>query len=163
LIFALGIPQVGAVLSETLARRFGSLEKLAAASTSDLTQVNDVGPKVADEISAFFHEPSTRRLVASLKKAGLNFTAQKEELAERGGVFSGKKFVLTGTLTRPREEFIRQIQSLGGSVAGSVSAKTDYLLAGEDAGSKLDKARALEVRILSEKDFEKLVGKDAGE
>jgi DNA ligase (NAD+) len=78
-------------------------------------------------------------------------------------VFAGKKFVLTGTLSRPREEFIRQIQSLGGSVAGSVSAKTDYLLAGEDAGSKLDKARALEVRILSEKDFEKLVGKDAGE
>jgi len=162
LIFALGIPQVGAVLSETLARRFGSLEKLAAASTSDLTQVNDVGPKVADEIAAFFHEPTTRRLLSSLKKAGLNFTAQKEELAERGGVFSGKKFVLTGTLSRPREEFIRQIQSLGGSVAGSVSAKTDYLLAGEDAGSKLDKARALEVRILSEKDFEKLVGKDAG-
>jgi len=163
LIFALGIPQVGAVLSETLARRFGSLEKLADASTSDLTQINDVGPKVADEISTFFHEPATRRLLSSLKKAGLNFTAQKEELAERGGVFAGKKFVLTGTLSRPREEFIRQIQSLGGSVAGSVSAKTDYLLAGEDAGSKLDKARALEVRILSEKDFEKLVGKDAGE
>jgi len=163
LIFALGIPQVGAVLSETLARRFGSLEKLADASTSDLTQINDVGPKVADEISTFFHEPATRRLLSSLKKAGLNFTAQKEELAERGGVFAGKKFVLTGTLSRPREEFIRQIQSLGGSVAGSVSAKTDYLLAGEEAGSKLDKARALEVRILSEKDFEKLVGKDAGE
>ena len=163
LIFALGIPQVGAVLSETLARRFGSLEKLADASTSDLTQINDVGPKVADEISTFFHEPATRRLLSSLKKAGLNFTAQKEELAERGGVFAGKKFVLTGTLSRPRDEFIRQIQSLGGSVAGSVSAKTDYLLAGEEAGSKLDKARALEVRILSEKDFEKLVGKDAGE
>ena len=163
LIFAMGIPQVGAVLSETLARRFGSLEKLAAASTSDLTQVNDVGPKVADEIAAFFHEPATRRLLSSLKKAGLNLTAQKEELAERGGVFSGKKFVLTGTLTRPREEFIRQIQSLGGSVAGSVSAKTDYLLAGEEAGSKLEKARALEVRILSEKDFEKLVGNAAGE
>jgi DNA ligase (NAD+) len=163
LIFALGIPQVGAVLSETLARRFGSLEKLATASTSDLTQVNDVGPKVADEIASFFHEPATRRLLSSLKKAGLNFTAQKEELAERGGVFAGKKFVLTGTLSRPREEFIRQIQSLGGSVAGSVSAKTDYLLAGEEAGSKLDKARTLEVRILSEKDFEKLVGKDAGE
>lgn len=163
LIFALGIPQVGAVLSETLARRFGSLEKLADASTSDLTQINDVGPKVADEISTFFHEPATRRLLSSLKKAGLNFTAQTEELAERGGVFAGKKFVLTGTLSRPREEFIRQIQSLGGSVAGSVSAKTDYLLAGEEAGSKLEKARALEVRILSEKDFEKLVGNAAGE
>ena len=160
LIFGLGIPQVGAVLSETLARHFRSLDRLAEASLSELTQVNDVGPKVAEEIVAFFHEPSTRRILTALKKAGLNFTALPDELAERGGVFSGKKFVITGTLSAPREDFIRKIQSLGGSVAGSVSPKTDYLLAGEDAGSKLDKARSLKVQILSEKEFEKLVGQE---
>jgi DNA ligase (NAD+) len=163
LIFALGIPQVGAVLSETLARHFRSLDRLAEASLSELTQVNDVGPKVAEEIVAFFHEPSSRRLLTALKKAGLNFTALPDELAERGGVFSGKKFVITGTLSAPREDFIRKIQSLGGSVAGSVSPKTDYLLAGEDAGSKLEKARSLKVQILLEKEFEKLVGQEAEE
>jgi len=160
LIFALGISQVGAVLSETLARHFRSIDRLAEASLAELTQVNDVGPKVAEEIVAFFHEPSTRRLLTALKKAGLNFTALPDELAERGGVFSGKKFVITGTLSAPREDFIRKIQSLGGSVAGSVSPKTDYLLAGEDAGSKLEKARSLKVQILSEKEFEKLVGQE---
>ncbi|MCX6936039.1 MAG: NAD-dependent DNA ligase LigA [Verrucomicrobia bacterium] len=163
LIFGLGIPQVGAVLSESLARNFRSLSKLSSATVSDLTQINDVGPKVAEEIVSFFQEPSTRRLLVSLEKAGLNFTARKEELAERGGVFSGKKFVLTGTLDQPREEFIRRIQSLGGSVVGSVSAKTDYVLAGEEAGSKLSQARSLGVPILSQKEFEKLVGQDTGE
>ena len=158
LIFGLGIPQVGAVLSETLARHFRSLDRLSHASLSDLTQANDVGPKVAEEIVAFFQESSTRRLLASLQKTGLNFAALPEELEERGGIFSGKKFVITGTLSLPREDWIRQIQSLGGSVAGSVSAKTDFVLAGEEAGSKLEKARALGVRVISEKEFEKLVG-----
>ena len=158
LIFGLGIPQVGAVLSETLARHFRSLDRLSRASLADLTQANDVGPKVAEEIVAFFQEASTRRLLTSLQKAGLNFSALPEELEERGGIFSGKKFVITGTLSLPREDWIRQIQSLGGSVVGSVSAKTDFVLAGEEAGSKLEKARALGVRVISEKEFEKLVG-----
>lgn len=158
LIFGLGIPQVGAVLSETLARHFRSLDRLSRASLADLTQANDVGPKVAEEIVAFFQEASTRRLLTSLQKAGLNFAALPEELEERGGIFSGKKFVITGTLSLPREDWIRQIQSLGGSVVGSVSAKTDFVLAGEEAGSKLEKARALGVRVISEKEFEKLVG-----
>ncbi len=163
LIFALGIPQVGAVLSETLARHCGSLAALTKAKVSDLTQVKDVGEKVAEEIVAYFQETSTRRLLDSLKKAGLNFEALPEELAVRGGVFAGKKFVITGTLTQPREDFIRRIQSQGGSVAGSVSAKTDFVLAGEEAGSKLEKARSLGVRVISEKEFEKLVGPKIGE
>jgi DNA ligase (NAD+) len=163
LIFALGIPQVGAVLSETLARRFGSLSALTKAKVADLTQVKDVGEKVAEEIVAFFQETASRRLLDALKKAGLNFEALPEELAVRGGVFSGKKFVITGTLTQPREDFIRRIQSQGGSVAGSVSAKTDFVLAGEEAGSKLEKARSLGVRVISEKEFEKLVGQKTGE
>ncbi len=158
LIFALGIPQVGAVLSEALARHFHSLETLSKANVADLVQVKDVGEKVAEEIVAFFAEASTKRLLQSLKKAGLNFHALPGELEVRGGVFSGKKFVITGTLSQPREEFIRRIQSQGGSVAGSVSAKTDFVLAGEEAGSKLEKARALGVRVISEKEFEKLVG-----
>ena len=158
LIFGLGIPQVGAVLAEALARHFQSLEKLEKAAVEDLVQVKDVGQKVAEEIVAFFREPSSRRLLQGLKKAGCNFHALPEELAVRGGVFSGKKFVITGTLSAPREDFTRRIQSLGGSVSGSVSAKTDYLLAGEEAGSKLDKAKASGVRILTEKEFEKLAG-----
>lgn len=163
LIFALGIPQVGAVLSETLARHFASLSALTKAKVTDLTQVKDVGEKVAEEIVAFFHETASRRLLDALKKAGLNFEALPEELAVRGGVFSGRKFVITGTLTQPREDFIRRIQSQGGSVAGSVSAKTDFVLAGEEAGSKLEKARSLGVRVISEKEFEKLVGQKTGE
>lgn len=163
LIFGLGIPQVGAVLSESLARHFLSLDALAAATRENLTQVNDVGAKVADEILAFFKEAATRKLLSSLRKAGLNFQALAEERAIRGGVFSGKKFVITGTLSRPREDFTRQIQSLGGSVAGSISPKTDFLLAGSEAGSKLAKAQSLAVRILSEKDFEKLAGENPAE
>jgi len=158
LIFGLGIPQVGAVLAEALARHFQSMEKLEKAGTSDLIQVKDVGQKVAEEIVSFFCEASTRRLLLGLKQAGCNFRALPEELAVRGGVFSGKKFVITGTLSAPREDFTRRIQSLGGTVSGSVSAKTDYLLAGDEAGSKLDKAKALGVRSLTEKEFEKLAG-----
>jgi DNA ligase (NAD+) len=158
LIFGLGIPQVGAVLAEALSRHFTSLEKLEKASVEDLVQVKDVGQKVAEEIVSFFREPATHRLLQGLKKAGCNLTAQAEELEVRGGVFSGKKFVITGTLSAPREEFTRRIQSLGGAVSGSISPKTDYLLAGEEAGSKLDKAKALGIRILSEKEFEKLAG-----
>jgi len=158
LVFGLGIPQVGAVLAEALSRHFQSLEKMEKASAEDFAQVKDVGQKVAEELVAFFREPSSRRLLQALKKAGCNFRALPEELAVRGGVFSGKKFVITGTLSAPREDFTRRIQSLGGSVSGSVSAKTDYLLAGEESGSKLDKAKALGIRILSEKEFEKLAG-----
>jgi len=157
LIFALGIPQVGSVLSETLARHFQSMDMLSKAKVADLIQVKDVGEKVAEEIVAFFGESSTRHLLQALRKAGLNFTALPEELVTRGGVFSGKKLVITGTLSQPREEFIRRIQSQGGSVASSVSAKTDFVLAGEEAGSKLEKARSLGVRVISEKEFEKLV------
>ena len=163
LIFGLGIPQVGAVSSESLARHFTTLEKLSTATIDDLTQVNDVGPKVAEEIVSFFKLSSTQRLLPALRKAGLNFAAQKEELAMRGGIFAGKKFVITGTLSQSREEFIRQIQSHGGSVVGSVSPKTDFVLAGEEAGSKLTKARSLQVRILTEKDFVKLVRTDLQE
>lgn len=158
LIFALGIPQVGSVLSEALARHFRSMDHLSQATLSDLTQVKDVGEKVAEEIVAFFAEPSTRRLLLALKKAGLNLKALPQELEVRGGVLAGKKFVITGTLSQPREEFIRRIQAQGGSVAGSVSAKTDFVLGGEEAGSKLEKAKALGVRVISEKEFEKLVG-----
>ena len=163
LIFGLGIPQVGAVLAETLSRHFASMEKLEKAGTEDLLQVKDIGQKVAEEIVSFFRESSTHRLLQGLKKAGCNFHALPEEMAVRGGVFSGKKFVITGTLSAPREDFTRRIQSLGGAVSGSVSAKTDYLLAGEEAGSKLDKAKALGIRILSEKEFEKLAGSERRE
>ena len=161
LIFALGIPQVGAVSAEALARHFGSMEKLEKAGAEDLVRVKDVGKKMAEEVAAFFREASTRRLLESLRKAGCNFTALPGELAVHGGPFSGKKFVITGTLSAPREEFTRRIQSLGGSVAGTVSAKTDYLLAGEEAGSKLAKAKGLGVRVLSEAEFERLAGPDS--
>jgi len=163
LIFGLGIPQVGAVLAEALSRHFESMEKLEKAKFEDLMQVKDVGQKVAEEIVSFFRESSTHRLLQGLKKAGCNFRALPEELAVRGGVFSGKKFVITGTLSAPREDFTRRIQSLGGAVSGSVSAKTDYLLAGEEAGSKLAKAKSLGVPVLSEKEFEKLAGPEPRE
>ncbi|MBV9613250.1 MAG: NAD-dependent DNA ligase LigA, partial [Acidobacteriaceae bacterium] len=121
----------------------------ASASAEGLQEANEIGPKVADAIRQFFDEKRNRDLIERLRAAGLRFTAPKQ--AKQKGALTGLTFVLTGTLpTLKREEAKERIEAAGGKVAGSVSSKTNFLVAGEDAGSKLDKAKELEIPVLDE-------------
>jgi DNA ligase (NAD+) len=155
-IYGLGIRFVGERTAEFLAEHFGSINALMKASEEELQEVNEVGPRIAKSMIEFFQEPRNRDLVEQLRKAGLTFAGQKKE---RGTKLAGKTFVLTGTLSRySREEAKRLIEDAGGRVSGSVSKKTDYVVAGADAGSKLDKAKELGVAVIGEKEMEKLLG-----
>lgn len=145
----LGIPFVGERTSQILASHFGSLDEIASASAETLQEAAEIGPKVADAIRQFFGEERNRELIERLRAAGLRFTAPKQ--FKKAGPLTGMTLVLTGTLpTLKREEAKERIEAAGGKVAGSVSAKTTYLVAGEDAGSKLEKARELSVPVLDE-------------
>ena len=154
-IFGLGIRFVGERTAQFLAEHFGSMDALMMASREELEQVNEVGPRIAESILEFFREPRNRDLVKRLRDAGLTFTGKKRE---RGTKLAGKTFVLTGTLAKyTRDEAKKMIEDAGGRVSGSVSKKTDYVVAGNDAGSKLDKAKELGVPVIEEKEMEKLV------
>jgi len=157
LIYALGIRFVGERTGQLLAEHFSSLEELAAAKEEELEEVPEVGPKVAASIAEFFSEPANRNLIKKLQKAGVHPTAEKREVKSQK--FAGKTFVFTGGLTnRTREEAAELVKQHGGKISGSVSKKTDYVVAGTDPGSKYDKAKELGVTILDEAQFEKLVG-----
>lgn len=155
-IYGLGIRFVGERTAQFLAEHFGSMDGLMNASEEELQQVNEVGPRIAQSIAEFFQEPKNRQLVERLRKAGLTFSGKKKE---RGTKLAGKIFVLTGTLTRPRELVKKMIEDAGGRVTGSVSKKTDFVIAGTDAGSKLDKAKELGITVVGEKDLEELLGR----
>jgi DNA ligase (NAD+) len=145
----LGIPFVGERTAQILAEHFGSLDAIAAASAETLQEASEVGPKVADSIRQFFAEERNRELIERLRAAGLRFTQPKHTKKE--GPLTGLTFVLTGTLpTLTRDDAKTRIEAAGAKVAGSVSSKTNYVVAGEDAGSKLDKARELSVPLLDE-------------
>lgn len=149
-IYALGIPNVGEATAKDLARHFGSLDALMMADVETLQRVPDVGPVVAQAIVDFLSEPHNRQVIAALRAAGVNWpeTADTQPVLGR---LAGKTFVLTGTLpSLTRDEATRLIETAGGKVSGSVSKKTDYVVAGSDPGSKLDKAQALGVTILDE-------------
>ncbi len=161
-IFGLGIRFVGERTAEFLAQHFGSLDALieaatlpdAEASTAKLREVEEVGPRIAESIREFFEEAKNRELVERLRTARLTFKGKKRE---RGTRLAGKTFVLTGTLAHhTREEAKKMIEDAGGKVSGSVSKKTDYVVAGVDAGSKLDKARDLGVAVIDEAAMEEL-------
>jgi len=155
-IFGLGIRFVGERTAQFLAEHFGSMDALMNASPEELEEVNEVGPRIAESILEFFGEPKNRELVRRLREAGLTFAGKKRE---RGTKLAGKTFVLTGTLARhTREEAKKMIEEAGGRVSGSVSKKTDYVVAGSEAGSKLDKAKELGVTVIDEKEMEKLFG-----
>lgn len=159
LIYALGIRYVGERTAQALAAHFKSLDALANASIEELTQIEDVGPKVAESVVFFFDQPENQELISKLKKVGLNFSMKS---AEREGEKSleGQKFVLTGTLSSfSREEAKEIIEELGGTVTSSVSRNTHYVIAGESPGSKLQKAQELGIPTLDEKGFLKLVKK----
>lgn len=154
-IHGLGIPQVGAAAAKDLARTFRSLDALAAAGVPDLLRIDGFGEKTAAFVVAWFAEPSNRELVRELQAVGLQPTAP----AAASSALAGKTFVLTGTLPAlSREEATAKIEAAGGKVSGSVSKKTHYVVAGEDAGSKLEKARTLGVTILDEAGLRQLLG-----
>jgi len=157
LIYALGMRFVGERTGQLLAEHFSSLEELAAAKEEDLEAVPEVGPKVAAAIVEFFSERANRQLIKKLHKAGVNPTAEKREVKSQK--LAGKSFVFTGGLAnRSREGAGELVQQHGGKVSGSVSKKTDYVVVGTDPGSKYDKAKELGVPVLTESEFEKLIG-----
>jgi DNA ligase (NAD+) len=156
LLFALGIRHVGKTVAQLLARRFGSMDALRRAGADVIAETPGVGPTIADAVTSFFADPRNRDLVERLEHAGLTPT---ETVAARDGILNGKTYVLTGTLpTLSRSEATRRIEEAGGHVAGSVSKKTDAVVAGADAGSKLEKARQLGVEVIDETELLRRLG-----
>ncbi len=156
LIFGLGILHVGAGGARALATHFGSLDAIGAATEDQLCDVRDIGEVVARSIVTWFAHENNRKLVERLRQAGLNFKAQRVAVRAAHPNFAGKTFVITGTLSEPRDEIKERIIAWGGKVSGSVSKKTDYVVAGENAGSKLDDAQRLGVKVLSEQQLAEL-------
>jgi len=155
-IYALGIRFVGKTVAKDLARAFKSMEKLQSVTEEELTAVDSIGPRIAESVVDFFSNQKNKTIVAHLAEKGLQFEQEEEELASN--IFEGKKFVLTGSLpTYSRKEATELIEKHGGKTASSVSGNTDFVLAGESAGSKLDKARDLKVTVLNEEEFKNLI------
>src|SRR5229473_8154915 len=155
-IYGLGVRFVGERTAQFLAEHFGSMDALMNASEEELQEVNEVGPRIAQSIGEFFQEPKNRALVKQLQDLGLRLTGTRKE---RGTKLAGKTFVLTGTLAHfTRDEAKKVIEDAGGRVSGSVSKTTNYVVAGDDAGSKLDKAKELGVKVIGEKEMQDLVG-----
>jgi DNA ligase (NAD+) len=155
-IHGLGIPFVGERTAAILARHFGSLDSLARATPEELEQAEEVGPKVSEAIRSFFAEPRNRALIGRLRAAGLRF--EEKVKAARGGPLEGLTFVLTGTLPHlSREEATAKIEAAGGKVTSSVSKKTRYVVAGAEAGSKLDRARELRLPVIGEEELLRLL------
>lgn len=157
LLTAFGIRHVGSKACKVLARKYKNIENLQNATFEELSQINDIGEVMANSIREFFLQDQTKNLIEKLKLAGVNMKSLEEESTDNR--FEGKTFVLTGTLeTLTRKEAEEIIEKFGGKTSGSVSKKTDYVLAGEEAGSKLTKAQSLGVTIISENEFKQMIG-----
>jgi DNA ligase (NAD+) len=159
LIFALGIRHVGAAVARVLASEFNTIDGLMHASVEELTTVNEVGPQIAESIAHFFADAGNRELIERLRRAGVTLEGPaKRETLVVDSPLAGRSFVLTGTLEGyTREQATLLIEERGGKVSSSVSKKTDYVLAGDSPGSKIDKARTLGVTILDEAAFVELL------
>jgi len=155
-VYALGIRHVGEHLAKVLSDHLGSMERLTAATEEELTQIREVGPEVAKSIRKFFQQKGNLEVIQRLEKAGVRFTKQ---VVSKKRDLEGKTFVFTGGLTScTRGEAERIVEERGGKASGSVSKKTDYVVAGDTAGSKMDKAKELGVKVLSEEEFRKMLG-----
>jgi len=157
LLYALGIREVGEVTAHSLAMHFGTMDKIAAASEEELIEVPDVGPIVAGHVHAFFQEAHNNEIIAALEQAGLRWKAV--EVNESEQPLLGQTWVLTGALGMPRAKAKNLLESLGAKVAGSVSARTSVVLAGEAAGSKLRKAESLGIEVVDEEQFHQIMAK----
>ena len=157
LIFGLGILHVGVSAARALAMNFPDLTALMSASVEELQRIPDVGEVVGASIHQFFSEPANRDLVARLRAAGVNLTSDEYGTHITDSAIAGTTWVITGTLSQPRDEIAEMIVARGGKVAASVSKKTSHVLAGEEAGTKLKRAKQLGVRILDEAAFRKLL------
>lgn len=158
-IYALGIREVGEATARLIANHFGELEKIMKATEEKLLEIKDIGPIMAAHITAFFHQKHNVDLVEKLENLGIHWPKVKK-MGKGLSLLSGKTFVLTGTLSMPREEAKEQLQLLGATVSETVSKKTDYVVAGENPGSKLQKAQELGINILDEKAFMTLLKKE---
>lgn len=157
LIYGLGIRHVGEHVAEVLAERFGSLERLAAASEEELARTLEIGPVIAQAVAIFFRQGQTKRLLEKLRKAGVQPEVPAAAAAPAGGPFAGKTVVFTGALTIPRAEAEAMVKAHGGKAASSVSKSTDFVVTGESPGSKYSKARELGLKILTEEEFRRMI------
>ncbi|HEY5036093.1 MAG TPA: NAD-dependent DNA ligase LigA [Chthoniobacterales bacterium] len=157
LLFGLGILHVGVSAARALADHFPDLDALMNASEEELQRIPDVGEVVGASIAQFFREPANREMIEKLRVAGLRLTSEAKPAVGADSKIKGTTWVITGTLSQPREEIAEEIVRQGGKVSASVSKKTSFVLAGEEAGSKLEKAKKLGLRILDESDFRKMV------
>ncbi|MCX6828906.1 MAG: NAD-dependent DNA ligase LigA [candidate division Zixibacteria bacterium] len=155
IIVALGIFNVGETAARALAGHFGEFEKLYRATFEELTTIEGIGPIIAQSVIDYFANPGNKEMIAKMKKAGVSFP--NFAMKRKSSSLLGKTFVITGTLSLPRDHFKKLIEDAGGKVSGSVSSKTNYLLVGEDAGSKLDGAKKLGVKIITEEELGKLL------
>jgi DNA ligase (NAD+) len=157
LVYALGIRHVGARAARILSSRFRSLDKLSAADIAEFESVNEIGPIAAKSIYDFFRKEENKEVIGKLKKAGIR--TKEERSMRQGKSLEGKTFVVTGSLdSYTRQEIEELIRMFGGNASSSVSKKTDYLVAGKEPGSKLDKAEKLGVKIITEEEFKKMAG-----
>jgi DNA ligase (NAD+) len=163
LLFALGIRFVGAHVARLLAGEINSIWDLSKRSAEQLEEIEEIGPRVAKSIVDFFSQDSNLLILRELEELGLNFKAPEKAVSEGPSPLEGKTFVVTGTLSRSRDEIKARIQAAGGRVAGSVSKKTDYVVAGENPGSKMDKARQLGVPVLNEQALRELMTSESQE
>ncbi len=158
LLHALGIRHVGEHTASLLADNFNDMDELRNARYEDLIRVPEIGPEVAKSILLFFEQESTKELLAKLERAGVRYEKKAREVEEGvERILAGKTFVFTGRISMPREDAKRMVERLGGKVASSVSKKTDYVVAGEEAGSKLEQAKKLGVKIIDEAEFKEMV------
>ena len=156
LIYALGIRYVGKKTAKILAMHYKELDSLQTASYDELKDINDVGDIIAKSIVDYFSDEKNINTINSLKDLGINTKYLGKEINTDSKV-SGKTFVITGTLSKPRDEYKEVLENLGANVTGSVTKKTDYVLVGENPGSKYDKAKELGIKIISEEEYEELV------
>jgi len=154
LLYGLGIPEVGATTALLLAHHAGSLDRLVQMPRDELEAIPTIGPRTAGAVVDFFSNEENRRTLADLLAVGLRIEVEPAATSAPSGALAGKRFVFTGTLsTMTRDEAARRVQSLGASVSGSVSRRTDYVVAGDDGGSKADTARSLGLHLVSESEF----------